>query len=224
MGAIPDDAVQTIQAETRAWFAASPKHGPRWLMDADMSPDMMDEAEDPSPFLGLNLDTGTSPNLDVSHLIPDVGNPARMLVLLGGSPYTNPAGLLSASTGIRGFASPVQARSASSVRPRAASVIRATSSGTPATSSVRRASTQARTVKREGTARPKEAAPEGGMKPIPELEIKVEPEASSPKVTSSPNGVLLPSKGTRKKRRAERPASKYAVDAGSLSKLIKREP
>lgn len=227
MGSVPDDAVQMIQAETRAWFAASPKHGPDWLMVTDMSPDMITEDEEPEPFLDLKLGAGTSSNLNVTNLIPDVGNPASRLARFGGSLYTNPAGLLSASAGIGFFASSVQARPASSVGLRAPSATHrsASSSGTRTASSaspVRRASPQARPMKREGA--PEVAAPKPDIKPIPKLEIKVEPEASSPKVASSPNGVLLPSKGTRKKRRANRPASKYAVDAGSLSKLIKREP
>lgn len=191
MGAVPDDAVLATQAETRAWFAASPKHGADWLMAMDLS--VVDNA-DPPPFLGLNLDAGTSRNLGEMNLLPDIGNPMSMLnALVGGPLLTNAAALFGGSTRV------MPSGPASSAGLHASSRQPATSGPT---SSVGRV--PALTVKQEGEPMPKKV----------KMEIKVEPEASTAKM-------LLPSKEPRKRRR---PASKYAVDAGSLSKLIKREP
>ena len=80
MGAVPDGAVLATQAETRAWFAASPKHGADWLMAMDLS--VVDNA-DPPPFLGLNLNVnlnaGTNRNLGETNLHLNIGNPMSML-------------------------------------------------------------------------------------------------------------------------------------------------
>ncbi|EJT46451.1 hypothetical protein A1Q1_04940 [Trichosporon asahii var. asahii CBS 2479] len=195
MGAVPDDAVLATQAETRAWFAASPKHGADWLMAMDLS--VVDNA-DPPPFLGLNLNVnlnaGTNRNLGETNLHLNIGNPMSMLnALVGGPLLTNAAALFGGSTRV------MPSGPASSAGLHASSRQPATSGST---SSVGRV--PALTVKQEGEPMPKEV----------KMEIKVESEASTAKV-------LLPSKGPRKRRR---PASKYAVDAGSLSKLIKREP
>lgn len=196
-GAVPDDAVQAIRAETRAWFAASPSYGPDWLMAMDMSADMLaaDVVDPPQPFLGLNLDTGTS-----------------LLAAL----FTNAAGAVGASMGSASSGH----RAASSGRAAASSAETARSA-----SSGRAKRAADRAVKQE-PGEPKEASPPKQATHVkPKEDIKVRPEGSEVKVKSEPEVALLPSREVRKRRRTSaRPASKYAVDAASLSKLIKREP
>lgn len=162
-GAVPDDAVAAIRAETRAWFAASPKHGPDWLVAMDQSAADMeaDAAAGPgaASFLGVNLGLGTS----------TAAGSLLAALLSDGASYFRASNRDSGD-----MPSPSDRQLSSKQEPEPKEVIE-----------------------------PKEdIEPEADIKP------------------------LLPAKETpRKKRRtAPRQASKYAVPAESLSKLIKREP
>lgn len=252
-GAVPDDAVQAIRRETRAWFTASPAHGPDWLMAMDLAGDMFDAADAAhaagagahsgigfdGSCLGLNLATGmvgTSYNGSGSGHGSSSGNasaPAAASLLA--ALLTNAAGrfgafgAFGASMRDRGRGLAVSGQSQTHSAATAARVVKqepgegeSCVETTPA----------AVTRDKEGEGKSTTPQPKADTDTF-EVNVKVEGVANAdvkverkPKTEPKADGARLPSSETpRKKRRTSaRPTSKYAVDAASLSKLIKREP